>query len=132
MALPVQRPRAVPVLVDLRELRRWTSSACGTCGSAAYDAAVISSRFGNPRRLLVIACAVAALAVAALSWYATQTVRSDCVVAISKLTDGDGNTLPDADGRVWSDKELVDRAYEQAVDSGRCDPPRARWKQWLG
>jgi len=58
-------------------------------------------------------------------------VRADCLVAFSAITDGKGNTLPDANGRVWSDKELAERAYQQAVDSGLCDPPSARWKQWL-
>ncbi|MFF9126595.1 hypothetical protein ACF09J_25470 [Streptomyces sp. NPDC014889] len=93
---------------------------------------MISPRARGPRQLLVIACMVAALAVVFLGWYAGQTVRPDCVVGISKLTDGNGSTLPDVNGQVWSDEELADRAYKQAVDSGRCDPPRARWKQWLG
>ncbi|MET9895126.1 hypothetical protein ABZZ47_33925 [Streptomyces sp. NPDC006465] len=93
---------------------------------------MISPRVVNPRQLLFVACAVAALAVVILGWYAAQTVRPDCVVGISKLTDGNGHTLPDVDGRVWSDKELADRAYKQAVGSGRCSPPRPRWEQWLG
>ncbi|MFE9799618.1 hypothetical protein ACFYP6_12165 [Streptomyces goshikiensis] len=92
---------------------------------------MISRRAGSPRRALVIACAVVSLATAILGWYAAQTVRPDCVFAISKLTDGKGHNLPDANGRVWSDKELADIAYQQAVDSGHCEPPRARWKQWL-
>lgn len=112
-------------------LRQRTSSACATYSPTAYDAAVISPRFGNPRQLLVIACAVAALTIAILSWYAVQNVRPDCVVGISKVTDVHGNTLLSQDGRVLSDKELLDLAYEQAVDSGHCDPPRVRWKQWL-
>ncbi|MCX5554765.1 hypothetical protein [Streptomyces sp. NBC_00038] len=91
-----------------------------------------SRRAGSPRQILVIACTVVALATATLGWYATRTVRPDCVVAISKVTDGNGHNLPDVNGRVRSDKELADRAYQQAVDSGRCDPPRARWKQWIG
>lgn len=98
---------------------------------AQYDAPVISHRAGWSRQLLVIACTVVALATASLGWYAAQSVRPDCVVAISKVADGNGRNLPDVYGRVWSDKELADRAYQQAVDSGRCDPPRARWKQWL-
>jgi hypothetical protein len=93
---------------------------------------VIPHRAGSPRQLLVIACAVAALTVVILGWYATQTVRPDCTYAISKVTDGRGHNLADGNGRVWSDKELADRGYQQAVDSGRCDPPRARWRQWLG
>ncbi|WP_326725826.1 hypothetical protein OHT59_46885 [Streptomyces sp. NBC_00243] len=92
---------------------------------------MISHRAGWSRQLLVIACTVVALATASLGWYAAQSVRPDCVVAISKVADGNGRNLPDVYGRVWSDKELADRAYQQAVDSGRCDPPRARWKQWL-
>ncbi|MGA4946968.1 hypothetical protein [Streptomyces cinereoruber] len=70
--------------------------------------------------------------VTARRWYATQSVHSECVFSLSKVTGVNGNTLPDEDGRMWSNEELVDRAYEQAVDSGRCDPPRPRWKQWLG
>ena len=93
---------------------------------------MISHRAGSRRQLLVIACAVVALFAVILGWYAARTVRPDCVVGISKLTDGSGHTLPDANGRVRSDAELADRAYQQAVDSGRCDPPHARWKQWLG
>ncbi|MGY1577382.1 hypothetical protein [Streptomyces sp. MN13] len=50
---------------------------------------------------------------------------------MSGLTDGNGHSLPDGDGRVRSDEELVARAYRQAVESGHCDPPRARWEQWL-
>lgn len=93
---------------------------------------VISRRTGGPRQLLVVACTVViALAVVTLSWYAARTVRPDCIVAISKVTDGNGHNLADVNGRVWTDKELADRAYQQAVDSGRCDPPSARWKQWL-
>ncbi|MGW7045392.1 hypothetical protein ACWGDT_22350 [Streptomyces avermitilis] len=92
---------------------------------------MISHRAGSPRQLLVIACTVGALATATLGWYAAQTVRPDCVVAVSGVTDGSGHNLPDVNGRVWSDEELADRAYRQAIDSGRCDPPRARWKQWL-
>ncbi|MFF4447774.1 hypothetical protein [Streptomyces sp. NPDC001502] len=87
---------------------------------------------GSPRQLLRVACAVIGLTVAALGWYATQTVRPDCVYALSKLTDGNGHGVPDANGRVWSHKELVDRGYRQAVDSGRCDPPRTRWRMWIG
>jgi hypothetical protein len=92
---------------------------------------VISRGAGRPRRLQVIACTVVALAVVILGWYAARTVRPDCVVGISELTDGSGRNLPDADGRVPSDRELVERAYQQAVDSGHCHPPAARWKEWL-
>ncbi|MER7722114.1 hypothetical protein ABTX99_35250 [Streptomyces flaveolus] len=92
---------------------------------------MIFSRAGKTRQSLVIACTIGVLAVA-LGWYAVQTVRPHCVVGISKFSDGNGHTLPDVNGRVWSDKELADRAYKQAVDSGRCDPPRPRWRQWLG
>ncbi|MFA7767956.1 hypothetical protein ACGFNX_12240 [Streptomyces sp. NPDC048723] len=89
-------------------------------------------RGGSPRRLLGVACAAIGLTAVALGWYATQTVRPDCTYAISKVTDGNGRSVPDANGRVWSHKELVDRGYRQAVDSGRCDPPRARWQMWIG
>ncbi|WP_064511381.1 hypothetical protein [Streptomyces graminilatus] len=92
---------------------------------------MFSHRTGNSRQLLVIACVVVALVTTALGWYAAQTVRPDCVVSISKLTDGNGPDLSDVNGRVWSDKDLAAHAYQQSLDSGRCDPPRARWKQWL-
>jgi hypothetical protein len=92
---------------------------------------VIPHATGTPRQLLVLACTAAALAAALLGRYAAHTVRPDCLVAVSTLTDGDGRPLPDANGRVWSSRELANRAYRQAVGSGRCDPPRARWKQWL-
>lgn len=82
--------------------------------------------------MLIIACTVVALSTVMLGRYAAQPVRPDCTVAISGITDGNGHTLPDANGRVWSYEELTDRAYQQAVGAGRCDPPRARWKQWLG
>ncbi|MFI8895719.1 hypothetical protein [Streptomyces paradoxus] len=71
------------------------------------------------------------LAVLILAWYATRTVHSDCIGGIVRLTDGSGRTLPDAGGRVRSAEELADLAYRQAVESGHCDPPRARWKHWL-
>lgn len=99
---------------------------------AEYDAPVISPRVGTPRQLAAFACTVAALTVVTLGWFGAQTVRPDCVVAISRLADSNGQARPDADGRVWTETELVDRAYQQAVDSGRCEPPRARWEQWIG
>ncbi|MFZ4302767.1 hypothetical protein ACOZE3_33270 [Streptomyces cinereoruber] len=71
---------------------------------------MFSPGFGNPRQLLVLACAVAALAIPILSWYATQSVHSECVFSLSKVTGVNGNTLPDEDGRMWSNEELVDRA----------------------
>lgn len=92
---------------------------------------MIPSGAGNPRRLFVIACAGVALALLILGWYATRTVAPDCVGGVARLTDGSGRTLPDAGGRVWSAEELADLAYREAVASGRCDPPRARWKHWL-
>ncbi|MFD5411327.1 hypothetical protein [Streptomyces nojiriensis] len=87
---------------------------------------------GRPRQLLPIACAVVALAAVVLGWYATRTVRPDCTYAISALTDGNGHNMPDENGRVWSYEELADRGYRQAVESGRCAPPRARWQTWIG
>ncbi|KUN49699.1 hypothetical protein AQJ43_35900 [Streptomyces avermitilis] len=116
-------------LLMVRILR--SSCAMKSALRTQYDAPVISHRAGSPGQLLVIACTVVALVTAPLSWYAAHTVRPDCVVAISKVTDGNGHHLPDVNGRVWSDNELADRAYQQAVDSGRCDPPHARWRQWL-
>ncbi|MGW5849942.1 hypothetical protein ACWFQ8_18650 [Streptomyces sp. NPDC055254] len=90
-----------------------------------------ATRFGSsPQRLTVIAAgALAVLAV--FAWYSTQTVYPHCVVGVSKLIDENGNTAPDANGRVRSDKELADLAFEQARASGRCDPGRLRWQQWL-
>ncbi|MEV8320543.1 hypothetical protein AB0Q95_40985 [Streptomyces sp. NPDC059900] len=86
---------------------------------------MIPRRVGSARRLLVVGCTVVVvLAAVPVGWYATQSVGPECVVGISKITDAEG-------GRVGSDKELIDRAYQQAIDSGHCDPPRARWKQWL-
>jgi hypothetical protein len=97
-----------------------------------YDALVLVSHgVGNPRRPLVVACAVVVLGTVVLAWYATQTVRPDCVVAISRITGG-GRTLPDASGHVPTASELFERAYRDALASGRCEPPAARWRQWIG
>ncbi len=95
-----------------------------------YDSPVISHRTGNSRQLLVAVGTAVALVAAILGRYAAQTVRPHCVVEVSGLTDGDGRNLPDVNGRVRSDEELTARAYQQSVDSGRRDPPTARWKQW--
>ncbi|MEU0786494.1 hypothetical protein ABZ341_33570 [Streptomyces sp. NPDC006173] len=92
---------------------------------------MISPRVGTPRQLAAFVCTVAALAAVPLGWFGAQTVRPDCVVAISGLADSNGHARPDADGRAWTETELVDRAYQQAVEQGRCEPPRARWEQWL-
>ncbi|MCF2125641.1 hypothetical protein L1I79_04225 [Strepomyces sp. STD 3.1] len=92
---------------------------------------VSPSRLGDPRRLFFVACAVLALGAVALAWYATRTVRPDCVVGVSTVTGRDGPGLPGANGRIRPDPELIDRAYRQAIASGHCDPPGARWKRWL-
>ncbi|WP_159043731.1 hypothetical protein [Streptomyces sp. NRRL S-1521] len=85
---------------------------------------------GRARLLLLGVCAFAVL-VGALVWYGAQTVSTDCLVAYSQVTGRDGARLPDANGRGSSDQELIDRAYRRALETGRCDPPRTRWEQWL-
>ncbi|MFD7681039.1 hypothetical protein [Streptomyces sp. NPDC060187] len=92
---------------------------------------MISPRVRLTRQLAAFAITVVALTVVTLGWFGAQTVRPDCVVAISRLADGTGHARPDAEGRASTEKELADRAYQQAVDSGRCEPPRARWEHWL-
>ncbi|MFI8389082.1 hypothetical protein [Streptomyces sp. NPDC085540] len=89
-------------------------------------------RVGRPRQLRAAFGAFIGLAAVAFGWYATQSVRPDCTYAISRITDGNGHDMPDANGRAWPDEELVERGYWQAVESGRCDPPRARWQMWTG
>lgn len=91
---------------------------------------MISQRVKRARLLVLGVCAFAVPA-GGLAWYGAQTVRTDCLVAYSKVTGRGGGSLPGTDGRVVSDEELIDRAYRQALETGQCDPPRARWKQWL-
>jgi hypothetical protein len=65
-------------------------------------------------------------------WYVTRVVKPDCVVAISRVTDGHGQDLSGPAGSVPTDEELIQRAYQDSVASGRCDPPLPRWRSWLG
>ncbi len=75
-------------------------------------------------------CAVVLLT--AFGWYATRTVRPyDCHVTVAAFADSDGQPFPDSNGRPQTWHELDERAYQEAVDAGRCDPPTARWRQWL-
>ncbi|WP_338677631.1 hypothetical protein V1460_35155 [Streptomyces sp. SCSIO 30461] len=84
----------------------------------------------SPRALMLPACSVAAII--AFGWYAAQTVRPpDCAVAVSAFTDADGQPLSGNGEKVTWD-ELAERAYQDMVASGRCDPPAARWRHWLG
>jgi hypothetical protein len=83
----------------------------------------------NHRGRILLACFV--VAVVAFGWYAIQTVRPpDCEVAVSAFADGDGQPLPEGGEEVtWG--ELDERAYQDLVASGRCEPPAARWRHWL-
>ncbi|MFD7439711.1 hypothetical protein [Streptomyces sp. NPDC059861] len=79
-------------------------------------------------RMLLACCVVA---VAAFGWYASTAVRPpDCEVAFSAFADGDGQPLPENGEEVTWD-ELTERAYQDMVSSGRCEPPAARWRHWV-
>ncbi|MFD8938840.1 hypothetical protein ACFV0R_26940 [Streptomyces sp. NPDC059578] len=86
---------------------------------------------GGPRRLFVIAGVGVGLAATVLGRHATRPVHPDCVLGHSRLTDGTGRSLPEADGRVPTHEELVDHAVRAARESGHCAPPRPRWRHWL-
>ncbi|MFJ9523177.1 hypothetical protein ACIRPK_33655 [Kitasatospora sp. NPDC101801] len=75
----------------------------------------------RPPQLVRITCA-AVLAVA--GWYAVQTVHPDCTYGMI--------TMGDAQGRVRTDEEQSADAYQQAIASGWCEAPHARWHDWLG
>lgn len=78
---------------------------------------------------MLLACSVAIIA---FGWYAAQTVRPpDCDVVFSAFSDADGQPLPENGEEVTLD-ELGERAYQDMVASGRCEPPAARWRHWLG
>ncbi|MFF9013554.1 hypothetical protein ACF09C_11400 [Streptomyces sp. NPDC014870] len=84
----------------------------------------------NHRARILLACSV--VAIFAFGWYATQTVRPpDCDVTFSAITDADGQPLSESGEQVTWD-ELGERVYQDMVASGRCDPPAARWRHWLG
>ncbi|WP_329204100.1 hypothetical protein OG257_01045 [Streptomyces sp. NBC_00683] len=72
------------------------------------------------RRLLLVACTFTALTAGALGWFAAQDVRPSCTYAMFTL------------GNATEQQEAIDRGYWQAVASGNCAPPHARWRFWLG
>ncbi|MFC4889135.1 hypothetical protein ACFPK5_28800 [Streptomyces beijiangensis] len=72
-----------------------------------------------PRRHLAAAFIATALAAGALGWCAASTVRPNCNYAV--MTGGLGP----------AQQEALDRGYWQAVASGDCEPPHARWRFWL-
>ncbi|MET7365617.1 hypothetical protein ABZS61_07245 [Streptomyces sp. NPDC005566] len=72
------------------------------------------------RQLLLVACTVTALAAGALGWFAAQDVRPSCTYAVFTL------------GTEAEQREAMDRGYWQAVASGDCAPPHARWRFWQG
>lgn len=81
-----------------------------------------------PRRLALLAGAATIVATGTLGWYATQSVHPPCLVFTGQYTP---LNAPPRDETTAASKELVARAYRKAVDSGRCDPPHARWHEWL-
>ncbi|MFF9018054.1 hypothetical protein ACF09C_34495 [Streptomyces sp. NPDC014870] len=64
-------------------------------------------------------------------WFVTQSVHSECDVAVSYFADSNGDPLPDKDGVVRSVDELAELAYWEKVRAGDCEPPAARWRQWF-
>ncbi|GAA4679563.1 hypothetical protein GCM10023324_36830 [Streptomyces youssoufiensis] len=88
----------------------------------------MSQRSPRAQQLIATAWLVAALGAVALERYATQTVGgSECIIAYSRMTVG-----TEYSGDRWTpDKETIERAYQKAVESGRCEQARERWKQWL-
>ncbi|WP_328946496.1 hypothetical protein OG259_38595 [Streptomyces sp. NBC_00250] len=86
----------------------------------------------KPRPLARILPACCVLAVAAFGWYATRSVRPpDCEVTVAAFAGADGRPLSE-NGEEVTWEELDERAYQDLVDSGRCEPPSARWRHWLG
>ncbi|KQV08742.1 MULTISPECIES: hypothetical protein [unclassified Kitasatospora] len=83
----------------------------------------------RPPQLVRITCA-AILAVT--GWYALQTVHPDCTYGMITMGDEHGNPLPDAQGKVQTPEEQSADAYQQAIASGQCEAPHARWHDWLG
>ncbi|WP_406055131.1 hypothetical protein OG462_05930 [Streptomyces sp. NBC_01077] len=82
------------------------------------------------RARILPACCLVTLA--AFGWYATQSVRPpDCEVSFSAFTGGDGQPLSE-NGEAVTWDELEEGAYQDMVASGRCEPPVARWRSWLG
>jgi hypothetical protein len=83
----------------------------------------------NTRTLVL--CSVVVL-LAGAGWFALQTARPECDAPIAFYADSKGDPLPDANGRRWTIEELTERAYREKVAEGACEPPSARWRQWLG
>lgn len=81
----------------------------------------------GPRLLIPGMCAV--VAAATVGWYATESVRPRCSYAV--ITSGYTGLSERNRSEDKELKELADRAYQQAIAAGRCDPPRARWHEWL-
>ncbi|MEU2263514.1 hypothetical protein ABZ557_25285 [Streptomyces sp. NPDC019645] len=83
-------------------------------------------RPGRRTRTLLLSCLVIAL-----GWYGTETVRPpDCDVSFGAFTDANAQPLPE-NGKAVTWEELDERAYQQEVAAGRCEPPAARWRHWL-
>lgn len=55
----------------------------------------------------------------------------DCEVTVAAFAGADGRPLSE-NGEEVTWEELDERAYQDLVDSGRCEPPSARWRHWLG
>lgn len=89
-------------------------------------------RLVNPRHRARILPVVCVLALVVFGWYATRSVRPpECDVSFSAFTGSDGQPLP-VDGEPVTWDELSERAYQDLVASGRCEPPSARWHHWIG
>ncbi|WEV25958.1 hypothetical protein OYE22_12685 [Streptomyces sp. 71268] len=87
----------------------------------------MSQRGPIAQQLIAVTWLVAALGAVAAERYATQDVGgSECVIAYSRMTVG--TEFSDT----WTpDEETIDRAYQKAVETGRCERPRKRWEEWL-
>ncbi|MYS24847.1 hypothetical protein GA0115240_17049 [Streptomyces sp. DvalAA-14] len=81
------------------------------------------------RRRLLVASMCAIAVATTLGWYAMEPVRPPCSYAV--MTHG----YTGLSERSWSEyrelTEQADRGYRQAIAAGRCDPPHARWHEWL-
>ncbi len=97
-----------------------------------YDAPMFRHVHGRASRGVIVLARCATIAGSvALGRYAMHPVGPDCIVATSRTTDGNGQFLTDGNGKTRTDEELLERACREAVDSGRCEPPRTRWRQWF-
>ncbi|MGD9486023.1 hypothetical protein WDH52_22715 [Streptomyces sp. TRM70308] len=73
-------------------------------------------------------CCVVAIAV--FGWYASQTVRPDCTFGYTAFSGRDGQPRAE-NGETVTWEDLEERIYQDMVASGRCEPPAARWRQWV-